>query len=149
MPLKNSFTVRIYANERCRTLPYAVGGVTLNDYQRFGAFLKDKRNEREISIRPMAEQVNISAGHYCDIESGRRSPADREFLDTVIGILHLNDEDKQAFYDLWGKARSASPPDLIEYINGSKAARIALRVAKDKASDADWQRFVNQLEGKE
>ena len=121
----------------------------MNDYQRFGAFLKDKRNAREISIRPMAERIGISAGHYCDIESGRRSPADREFLDVVIDILRLDDEDKQTLYDLWGKARSASPPDITEYINESKAARIALRVAKDKASDADWQRFVNQLEGKE
>ena len=121
----------------------------MNDYQRFGAFLKDKRNAREISIRPLAERIGISAGHYCDIESGRRSPADREFLDMIIDILRLNDEDKQTLYDLWGKARSASPPDITEYINESKAARIALRVAKEKASDADWQRFVNQLEGRE
>ena len=120
----------------------------MNDYQRFGAFLKDKRNAKEISIRPMAELLGISAGHYCDIESGRRSPADREFLDMLASILQLNDEDKQALYDLWGKARSASPPDLTEYINESEAARIALRVAKEKASDADWQWFVNQLEGK-
>ena len=121
----------------------------MNDHQRFGAFLKEKRNEREITLRPMSEQVGVSAGHYCDIESGRRSPADRAFLDMIIGILHLNDKDKQTAYDLWGKAHSASPPDLTEYINGSKAARIALRIAKEKASDADWQRFVNQLEGRE
>jgi transcriptional regulator with XRE-family HTH domain len=125
------------------------GGDILNDHQRFGAFLKDRRVEREISIRPMAERVGISAGHYCDIESGRRSPSDREFLDAIVGVLRFSDEDKLSLYDLWGKARSASPPDLTEYINESSAARIALRVAKEKASDADWQRFVNQLEGKE
>jgi len=123
--------------------------VQVNDYQRFGDFLKGKRNEREIPMRPMAESVGISAGYYGDIESGRRCPVDREILDSIIAILKLNDEDKLTFYDLWGKARSASPPDLTEYINDSKAARIALRVAKDKASDADWQRFVDQLEGKE
>ena len=121
----------------------------VNDYQMFGAFLKEKRNEREISIRPLAEKVGISAGHYCDIETGRRSPADREFLDSIIKILNLGNEDKQTLYDLWGKARSASPPDLTDYINESKAARIALRVAKEKASDADWQRFVDELKRKE
>lgn len=121
----------------------------MNDYQCFGAFLKEKRNRQEIAIRPMAEKVGISAGHYCDIESGRRSPADRDFLELVISILGLNNEDKQTLYDLWGKARSASPPDLTEYINENKAARIALRVAKDKASDADWQRFIDELERKE
>lgn len=121
----------------------------MNDYQMFGTFLKDKRKEKEITIRPLAEKIGISAGHYCDIESGRRSPADREFLESIISILSLNDEDKQTLYDLWGKARSASPPDLTEYINKNKAARIALRVAKDKASDADWQRFVDELERRE
>ena len=121
----------------------------MNDHQRFGAFLKDKRNEREISVRPMAEQVGVSAGYYGDIESGRRSPVDRVFLDSVVEVLRLNNEDKQTLYDLWGKARSASPPDLTEYINESKAARIALRIAKEKASDADWQRFAKQLEEKE
>jgi len=121
----------------------------VNDYQRFGAFLKDKRNEREISVRPMAEQVGVSAGYYCDIESGRRSPVDRVLLDSIVEVLRLNSEDKQTLYDLWGKARSASPPDLTEYINESKATRIALRIAKEKASDADWQRFAKQLEEKE
>ena len=121
----------------------------MNDYQRFGDFIKRKRNEREVPVRPMAELVGLSAGYYGDIESGRRCPVDREILDSIIDVLKFNDEDKLSLYDLWGKARSASPPDLTEYINDNKAARIALRVAKDKASDADWQRFVNQLEGKE
>ncbi|MCL1862150.1 MAG: hypothetical protein FWF78_01120 [Defluviitaleaceae bacterium] len=70
-------------------------------------------------------------------------------MDSVVEVLRLNNEDKQTLYDLWGKARSASPPDLTEYINESKAARIALRIAKEKASDADWQRFTRQLEEKE
>jgi len=123
--------------------------VTINDHQRFGALLKDRRNVKEISIRPLAEKLNISPGHYCDIESGRRSPPDRDFLDALVTHLHLHYEDKQTLYDLWGKARSASPPDLTDYINESAAARIALRLAKEKATDADWKRFVQQLEEKE
>jgi len=122
--------------------------ILVNDYQKFGSFLKSKRKDREIAVRIMAESVGISAGHYCDIESGRRSPTDRDFLDKAIYVLKLTGEDKQSLYDLWGKARSASPPDLTEYINESQAARIALRIAKEKASDADWQRFVDELERK-
>lgn len=53
----------------------------MNDYQKFGPFLKSKRNNQEIAVRIMAERVGISAGHYCDIESGRRSPAERDFLE--------------------------------------------------------------------
>ena len=122
---------------------------TMNDRQAFGSFLKSKRNDRGITVRAMAEKIDVAVGYYCDIESGRRTPIDLAFLDVVIRVLQLGDGDKLTLYDLAGKARSAAPPDLTEYINDSEAARIALRVAKEKASDADWQRFVNQLEGKE
>ena len=124
-------------------------GVFMNDRQLFGAFMKKKRNEREITVRAIAEQVSVAVGYYCDIESGRRSPLELEFLDKIIDILKLSDEDKQTFYDLAGKARSAAPPDLTGYINDSKPARVALRVAKEKATDEDWQRFINDLNRKE
>jgi len=114
----------------------------------FGAFLKMKRNEREITVRAMAEMVGVAVGYYCDIESGRRSPLDIDFLDKIIVALWLSDGDKETFYDLAGKARSAAPPDLTGYINETPKARIALRVAKEKASDEDWQRFINDLERK-
>ena len=121
----------------------------MNDRQIFGEFLKAKRNSREITVRAMAELVGVAVGYYCDIESGRRSPLDLDFLDKIITALRLTDEDRETFYDLAGKARSAAPPDLTGYINETPKARVALRVAKEKASDEDWQRFINDLEQKE
>jgi hypothetical protein len=56
---------------------------------------------------------------------------------------------RKAFFDLVGKAREALPPDLTGYINTTERARIALRVAKEKATDEDWQRVINALERKE
>lgn len=121
----------------------------VNDKQIFGAFLKSKRHGKEIAVRTMADKLNMAVGYYCDIESGRRPPNDIDFLDAVIKVLMLGDKDKETLYDLAGKARQAAPPDLTEYIKDSKAARIALRVAKEKASDEDWFRFMNELERKE
>jgi transcriptional regulator with XRE-family HTH domain len=120
----------------------------MNKREIFGAFLKAKRNEKEITVRAMADMVGVAVGYYCDIESGRRSPIDLEFLGKIIGALRLTDDDKETFYDLAGKARSIAPPDLTGYINENKVARIALRVAKEKASDEDWQWFINVLEQK-
>jgi len=114
----------------------------------FGAYLKSKRNDRGITVRAMAELVGVAVGYYCDIESGRRSPIDLDFLDKIITALRLSDEDRETFYDLAGKARSAAPPDLTGYINSTTKARVALRVAKEKATDEDWQRFINDLERK-
>jgi len=120
----------------------------MSDRQAFGAFLKGKRKDRGITIRSMADNVGVAAGYYCDIESGRRSPIGICLLDKAIEVLKLTEADRQTLYDLAGKARSAAPPDLTQYINGSKAARVALRAAREKASDEDWLRFLGELERK-
>ena len=120
----------------------------MNDRQIFGAFLKEKRKEREITTTGMAEMVDKKPGYYCDIESGRRSPIDLDFLNKVSEILRLSDQDKQTFFDLAGKARQAAPPDLTGYINDSQPARVALRLAKENATDEDWRRFADELKRK-
>jgi len=114
----------------------------------FGAFLKAKRNERMITVRVIAETLGLAVGYYCDIESGRRNPPDRETLEKMIAVLNMSDNDKITFYDLAGKARSAAPPDLPDYINENQMVRVALRIAKEKASDDDWLRFIRDLEQK-
>lgn len=115
----------------------------------FGAFLKTMRKQREITVRAMAELVDLSPGAYSDVESGRMKPPGRDTLDKMITALHLPDAERERFFDLAGKARSAAPPDLTSYINETKLARVALRVAKEKASEDDWLRFINELEKKE
>jgi hypothetical protein len=40
----------------------------------------------------------------------------------------LYGEEKAAFYDLAGKARSEAPPDLPEYINANQLVRVAFRL---------------------
>ena len=121
----------------------------MNDRQIFGAFMKEKRNERMVTLRAMAEMIGVGYGYYSDLESGRRTPIDLEFLDKIISALKLSDEDSQKLYDLAGKAREAAPPDLTGYINNTPKARIALRVAKETATDEDWERFTQFLEQKE
>ena len=120
----------------------------MDNRRAFGTFLKEKRNERRITLRAMAELIGVGYGYYSDLESGRRTPIKHEFLDKIITALQLFDEDAQRLYDLAGKARQAVPPDLTGYINTTERARIALRVAKERATDDDWQKFINDLERK-
>ena len=117
----------------------------MNDRQAFGAFLKEKRNARTITLRAMAEMIGVGYGYYSDLESGRRTPIELEFLDKIRTALKLSDEDSQKLYDLAGKAREAAPPDLTGYINDTPKARIALRVAKETATDEDWEQFTQFL----
>jgi len=122
----------------------------MNDRQTFGAFLKEKRNQQVITLRDMADMIGIGYGYYSDLESGRRIPVlDLEFLNKIITALKLSEDDIKKLYDLAGKAREAAPPDLTGYINTSQKARIALRIAKEKATDEDWERFAEYLERKD
>jgi len=114
----------------------------------FGVFLKEKRRMREITSTQMCEAVGISPGYFGDIESGRRVPPERDKLEKILELLNLSDEDKVLFYDLAGKAKSGVSPDLPDYIMENEVVRVALRVAKDKASTDDWKQFINRLEKK-
>ena len=121
----------------------------INDRQVLGAYVKQLRNSRGITVRAFAEMIDMGCGLYSDFESGRRCPADLETLDMIISALHLSEEDSKKLYDLAGKAREAAPPDLTEYINETPKARIALRVAKDTATDEDWEFITDYLKRKE
>ena len=112
----------------------------------FSRFLKEKRQLKEITVRYMAELSDVSPGYYCDIESGRRNPPDRETLDKMITSLLLYNEDVTTFYDLAGQARSEAPTDLSEYINNHNEVRVALRMAKDSGNPKIWNKFINYME---
>jgi transcriptional regulator with XRE-family HTH domain len=112
----------------------------------FGRFLKEKRQQKEITVRHLADLVGVSAGYYCDIESGRRNPPDREILDKMIASLCLVGEDITIFYDLAGQARSEAPTDLSGYINQYEEVRVALRMAKDSGNPGVWNKFINYME---
>jgi transcriptional regulator with XRE-family HTH domain len=115
----------------------------------FSRFLKEKRRQREITVREMAELAGVSPGYYSDIESGRRNPPDREILDRMLDTLGVSGEDREYFYDCAGNARSEAPPDLPDYINEYEPVRVALRLAKDRGSMDDWNQFIRKLEEKE
>lgn len=115
----------------------------------FCQFLKEKRRQREITMRDMAERSSVSAGYYSDFESGRRNPPDRQILDRMAAALKLSEEERLILYDLAGKARAEAPPDLPEYINEHEKVRVALRLAKENGDARVWDRFIDFLEGEE
>ena len=102
----------------------------------FGEFLQRKREEKQITLRKMAEMLHVSAPYLSDIEKGRRNPPEMEKLEQISQILLLTDEEKSAMLDLAGKMRNSVAPDLPEYIIGRDYVSAALRTARDL--DASW-----------
>lgn len=116
----------------------------------FGTFIRQKRLNREpyISLRKMAELLNLSPVHMSNIETGREAAPKDSVLVNLARTLKLDKQERELMYDLAAQSKpyAAVPSDLPEYINASEYARIALRVAKDTdATDEEWMEFIEKL----
>ena len=95
----------------------------------FGSFLQKKREEKQITLRKMAEMLGISAPFLSDIEKDRRNPPEMAKLEEISRILALSDDEKSLMLDLAGKARNSVAPDLPGYIMERDYVAAALRTA--------------------
>lgn len=119
---------------------------------KFGKFIKEKRKERDITLRAMADAMDFSAPYWSDIEKGRRNPPSIDKLEEVAKILKLSQEEKECMIDLASEDRDEIPMDLPEYIKGSELARAALRKAKQldetnkDITEKAWEDFIKALD---
>lgn len=114
----------------------------------FGEFIAQKRKDREMSLRQMAEKINVSAVFISDMEKGRRYPS-VELLKKIAEVLRLNQEETDLLYDLSSDERNQIPADLPEYIMDVPMAKVALRKAREAdVSDAFWEEVIKKLEEK-
>lgn len=117
-------------------------------YSTFGEYIKQKRIEKEISLRKMATMLDCSAAFLSDVEKNRRKPLDMERLEKLADILELSKDERTEMFDLAGKERVIAP-DLPDYINGNDFVRCALRKARDfGAGEEEWNKFITALEEK-
>lgn len=115
-------------------------------YANFGEFISRKRVEKKITLRKMAEMLNVSAPFLTDVEKDRRNPFDMDKLTKLAEILGLSKEDNALMLDLVGKKRNAVAPDLPDYIIQRDYVSAALRTARDlDAGEEEWNQFVKEL----
>lgn len=115
-------------------------------YESFGKFVESKRLERGISLRRMAELMDLSPAFWSDIEKDRKNPPALDKLELLAEKLCLSDEDKGIMLDLAGKRRDTVAPDIPAYIMGNDYVAAALRTVRDLgASEEDWEYFVEEL----
>jgi transcriptional regulator with XRE-family HTH domain len=121
----------------------------MNEQHTLGGFITRKRNERDMTLRGLAQKVGISPVYLCNIEKGRRPMTAEETLDKIAAELLLNKDEKALLLDLAAKSKSIPivAADLPEYINERDIVRVALRTAKDvDATDEEWQEFIEKLQ---
>ena len=118
--------------------------------KRFGDFVREKRLERKINLRKLAEIIGIVPAYMSDIDNNRRYPPDKEKIYKIASALELSEDETNTLFDLAANEKENSvSPDLPEYIMGTDNARVALRMARDlNADDEDWLKVIEMLEAK-
>lgn len=113
----------------------------------FGAFIAQKRIEKDVKLKPIAEKLGVSVTYLSDIIKGRRNPPDIEGLEALAQVLNLNDEEREQMLDLAGRERKQVSPDLPDYIMDEALpnARVALRRAKSHGLGDEFWQEVNQI----
>ena len=117
--------------------------------QKFGDYIAQKRLEKNISLRKMADMVGLSAPYWSDIEKNRKNPPSLDKLELIASILGLPEDEKTVMLDLAGNGRNTVGPDIPEYIKENDYVAAALRTARDLgASQDDWEKFVADLKNR-
>jgi len=113
----------------------------------FGAFIAQKRLEKDVKLRPIAEKLGVSVTYLSDIIKGRRNPPDIDGLEALATALNLNEEERETMLDLAGRERKQVSPDLPEYIMDESLpnARVVLRRAKRQRLGDDFWLEVNKI----
>lgn len=116
-----------------------------NDSITFGDFIRQKRLEKNISLRKMAQIMDYSPTYWSDIENGRRNPPNFDKLQQLCEEFTLSVEEKDLLFDLAGDFVQVPPPDLTDYLLDPNVRR-ALRTAKKHNVPSDaWQKFEQSI----
>lgn len=121
----------------------------------FGTFISEKRKKKNLTIRYLAQILNISASYLCDLEQGRKLPPQDDktnLYDDLVIVLNLDDEEIQQMRvavdnDLAEKSRTS--PDMVNYISKNEEARIAFRQIKElEPTDNELKEVIEMLRNK-
>lgn len=117
---------------------------------RFGEYLKQKRLEKNINLRKLAEIVDIAPAYLSDIENCKRNSPTEDKLTKILDTLTLNKEETNTFLDLAAKDHDNIAPDIYNYISNTESVKVALRKAQTLSlGDQEWLKIIEQMEDKE
>lgn len=123
----------------------------------FGKFIDEKRRGRatgggDIMLKDIATAMGTTATYLSDIIKGRRNPPEMKLLEKIATVLRLSPQEKEDMFDLAGRERDETAPDLPGYIMDKDIphVRVALRRANDKnLGDDFWKKVVEDIDKKE
>ena len=122
----------------------------------FGVFLKEKRQEANMSLRELANSVGVAHTYILNIENGSKAPPGDVMLKKIANALHFDAQTAELFYDLAAMCKQNDdgknlylPTDVSEYIQKTEYAKLAIRQANKLGHGNEfWIKILKQLENK-
>lgn len=122
----------------------------------FGAFLKEKRQEANMSLRELAHSIGVAHTYILNIENGSKAPPGDVMLKKIANALHFDAQTAELFYDLAAMCKQNDdgknlylPTDVSEYIQKTESAKSAIRRANKLGYGNEfWIEIMKQLENK-
>lgn len=116
--------------------------------ERFGKFVREKREEKRINLRKLAEILDIAPAYMSDIEKTRRYPPNKEKIEKIANALELSKDETNYLFDMAANAKDNTvSPDLPDYIMENDIVRVALRRARDiDAGKEEWEKVIKVLD---
>lgn len=116
----------------------------------FGVFLKEKRREKNISLRELSRKADIAHTYIAKIENGSKPPPSDDVLLRLVKGLNLDDESSEIFFDLAAKCKRIKddknfylPADISKYLsNEDNAKRLIRKASKLGNSNEFWNELL-------
>ena len=114
----------------------------------FGTFIKEKRLEKGINLRKLAELLVLAPAYISDIENGNRNSPSPDKMEKLVEVLGLNEDERNEMYDLAAKDRDNTvAPDISQYVKSNDLVRVALRKARNlNLGEQEWLKIIEKME---
>lgn len=114
----------------------------------FGAFISEKRHEKDISLRAFSSMIDISPEYLSKIENNLRAAPKDVVLERISELLILNNEEREMLFDLAAESKPylSLASDLVKYVKENEMIYKTLRLARRKdLTNKDWQEIFEYI----
>ena len=118
----------------------------MTNKHKFGQFISEKRIQRSMTLKELANKMDISDSYLCQLEKGERLNPSINVLERLIINLGLDRDEQWTFYDLYALVNDTISPDIEMYIKENAIIIKVLRTAlQNNVNEAEWQDIIDRL----
>ncbi len=121
----------------------------------FGKCLQDKRREKKLTLKQVADDLGVSISYLSDLENGEKLPPNSKkdeysnFMNKIFEYYNINQEERRLILELADKElleKGHLSNDITNYLGKTPMASVALRTAKEKElTDEEWKKIIENM----